>query len=87
MRTCLLLLLGLAGCAHVAPAITDGVPEPWPQSDPPVERKVIEPYKPPVERETKPVVPPLKPAVPVPVPPEPNTPQSWPAPPAPPSTP
>jgi len=73
-------LLGLAvvscawGCAHVAPASSEGVPAPWPSTDAPVERQTIEPYKPQPERETKPVVPPLKPAVPVP--PEPNAPQS-----------
>ncbi len=51
MRTWMLLLAfasaaAAVGCGHVQPASSDGVPAPWPKTDPPVVVRKSEPAPP-----------------------------------------
>lgn len=55
---CAMALFG-AGCGHLSPAQTQGVPPPWPAPDPPVIERA-QPSPPPPAQKPKPPVPPLK---------------------------
>jgi hypothetical protein len=70
-----ILLMGLlAGCGHIAPVVTEGVPPPWPAPDAPVVQRATPVLPAPAEPKARPVVPPLKREV-APPPAVPNTPQ------------
>jgi hypothetical protein len=61
MRAWLVLALVVvaAACGHVQPASSEGVPPPWPATDPTAVQKTAAPAPPPEPTGT-PVVPPLK---------------------------